>query len=310
MRGIHQFSYIKQDVMKTKTLSILALMLVLSYSTAFAQIPNNGFEEWITVGNCQKPVGWYGTNDFTDTLSNYFGVTRSTDHNPASVGNYSVRIQNNLDQLPDWPAFGILWSGGASGSDYPAFAIPLNSSSFCGYYKFLPENNDTMRIALFAYNHGEEVFQVMLESSEPAPEWTPFCLIFPDMIIDSGRIMLSSFYPEGELTIHGNSVLYADNLSFDNLITSTPVTVNEFTAVDIFPNPVADKLMISLPDNQSGQITLDVFNMTGKQVLSRQVKASSAPPAIDVSSLAAGNYFLRITTNTRAVFIKDFIITR
>jgi hypothetical protein len=285
-------------------------MLALCCSTSFAQIPNNGFEEWVPAGNCQKPVGWYGTNDFTDTLANYFGVTRSTDHYPATVGDYSLRIQNNLDQLPDWPAFGILWSGGASGSDYPAFAIPLNSSSFCGYYKFLPENNDTMRIALFAYNHGEEVFQVKRESSEPSPEWTPFCLIFPDMIIDSGRIMLSSFYPEGELTIHGNSVLYADNLSFDNLITSMPVTVNEFTPADLFPNPTSDKLMILLPDNQCSQITIEVFNLMGKQVLSRQLTASSAPLEMDVSSLNAGNYFLRITAKTRSVFIRNLVITR
>jgi len=65
------------------------------------------------------------------------------------------------------------------------------------------------------------------------------------------------------------------------------------------PNPVIDILRIST-DQNINPIRLEVINLNGQPLLS-----SSDRESIDVSSLAAGNYILRIVTN-KAIEIERF----
>jgi len=59
----------------------------------------------------------------------------------------------------------------------------------------------------------------------------------------------------------------------------------------IFPNPVKDKLMVSFPESKS-EAKITVLNSAGTRFLIQTVQPNSKQVSIDVSGLAAGNYFL------------------
>ena len=80
-----------------RTIAILFFALIAFTIRTNAQIPNNGFEIWTTVGSYGEPTGWSSTNIFS--TGPFYAVTKSTDHFPVALGNYSARIENNTSHL-------------------------------------------------------------------------------------------------------------------------------------------------------------------------------------------------------------------
>ena len=64
----------------------------------------------------------------------------------------------------------------------------------------------------------------------------------------------------------------------------------------VFPNPADNTLNVELAKGVNGTLTL--FDMNGKAVLSQAVSGSSVQ--MDISSLSAGNYVLRLVENGKA----------
>ena len=166
-----------------KTTLILVFIIGVAISTN-AQIPNNGFEDWHTVGNCIEPTGWYSFFSLVDSTGNYCPIARSTDHYPESIGNYSVRIGNDTtiwNSVVDPGRFlgwGMLFT--AKLNDKPLFPITGHPFSLCGYYKYLPQNGDTMNINIYFYQNGSELFGAHLINNTSVDNWTPFNIIFPN----------------------------------------------------------------------------------------------------------------------------------
>jgi PKD repeat protein/photosystem II stability/assembly factor-like uncharacterized protein len=187
---------------------------------------NFGFEQWNDMGSYMVPQGYATPNTYA--TGTFYPVTRSTDHYPASVGNYSIRIESNISLLPgeEHPdAFGVvLQNKSNSVADWPgpAFSITGHPTSLTGYYKYAPQNGDTMRITLVLYLNGEVVSYNAFLSTATVSNWTSFILPLPVYTsADSGTIILASYNADGgapEFIPYGNSVLYVDNLNFDNLI--------------------------------------------------------------------------------------------
>ncbi len=73
-----------------KKFSIIFSFFIAITIKASAQFPNNGFENWTSIGNCLELSAWFTIN-MDDTNCSYFPVTRSADHYPVSVGSYSLR---------------------------------------------------------------------------------------------------------------------------------------------------------------------------------------------------------------------------
>jgi hypothetical protein len=60
--------------------------------------------------------------------------------------------------------------------------------------------------------------------------------------------------------------------------------------------------------NYEGAISIDIIDMNGKTVLSKdQVKGTSK---IDISQLSGGTYFVLITMNDKVTQVKKIIVTR
>jgi len=272
---------------------LLPLLTVLALN-ASTQIPNNGFEDWTTVGSYEIPSGlWITANAYSP--GGFYPVTKSTDHYPANVGNYSIRFENNTTITPSVAGCGIAMTNTALGQYKPMFPIQGHPNSFCGYYKFTPQNGDTMKIAIGLFKNGSVVSSAILTNTATVSNWTPFNLPFDTYTdADSGYIHISSYNAEGPLALPmGNSVLYVDNLSFDNLITSA----NEGPAINagsnIFPNPASDNIIIE--NNETTDVLVEIYNIVG--ALEKIVPLKQGQKNINTDDLTNGIYMVVIKSD-------------
>lgn len=76
---------------------------------------------------------------------------------------------------------------------------------------------------------------------------------------------------------------------FEFMINSEDLTQQD---IDIFPNPVKEKLIVDLKENFTTNLELELVNQLGQTILSQKI--SQSKEVIDVSDFQAGVYFLKI----------------
>ncbi len=198
----------------------------LNFDYPITREDNFGFEKWKDMGSYMEPESFLTLN--SNASGSFYPVKRSTDHYPVSVGQYSIRIESNPSLLPGSDALGLVLQN--SGNTLlegpgPSFAITGHPTSLTGYYKYAPQNSDTMRIQIQLYQNGSGVSYNVFLSTVSVSSWTSFTIPLPPYTsADSGSIMLAAYNangPPSEYIPYGNSVLYIDNLNFDNLITGS-----------------------------------------------------------------------------------------
>jgi len=297
-----------------KTINLTLLILIAITIGTYSQIPNNGFENWSTYGTGMTPDDWWSANDSVNSTNPYFPITRSTDHYPVTIGNYSLRLENNPTyQASRWAELGIAWTGSWKGNNNPVF--PVNHpKSICGYYKFLPQNGDTMDIHFILYKNGVEITQGGFQSPVSVPDWTSFNLPVSNLDYtdaDSARILIAAFYSNNKnkgLSPLGNSVLYVDNLSFDSLITTS---INELSAknnlIDLYPNPASDYFTVKIINTVNEELSLKICTLTGTLVKSEMMKTNQQK--INIGSLATGLYMVMVKSKNLTE-IQKLIIQR
>ena len=280
------------------------LLLLLFVGCINAQIPNAGFENWINQGNYLNPQGWWSANDLVNS-GEVYPVSRSDDHYPPSIGQYSMRLQNNIAFQPAYTAWGISWTGDLSGNDNPAFEITGHPNKLFGYYKFLPENGDTFEIHIRLYLNGIDVGGGQFKSADAKTDWTPFEIDFSDYTAaDSARIMMLACYSNDAPLPQGNSTAFIDNLSFDSLIVNSTDALTTAHDIKIWPNPVDQFLDFNLP-NLNVVNDVSIYSIDGTLCLVKNT--TSLKESIEVSSLPHGIYCVVFSWgNTRhaARFIK------
>jgi hypothetical protein len=279
-----------------KRLPLFLLILIAIAIKSQAQIPNNGFENWTSSGICLQPEGWACINDWMGSTENCYSMSLSSDHYPASVGNYSIKIENTISIWPDYGAGGLVWTGDSTGfgTDGPAFPITGHPTSLCGYYKFLPEFGDTMDIHFAFYKNGFEVTGGRLLSNVLATEWTSFNIPVSDpgyLEADSARIMLSSFFAD-HMILYGNSVLYVDNLSFDNLISGIGKQDAQNTIFKLYPNPASDIIKLNFSKTCNDKMLLEIYTPAGIMIKSEILKQNQQE--INCADLRDGFYMVSI----------------
>lgn len=278
--------------MKNFTLTIFVLIAIAIETNA--QIPNNGFENWVTVNGYDSLTGgvWSSTN--LASAGPFYPVTKSTDTYPVGVGSYSVKIENNISLLPSYGGFGALWTGDFDYAGGPVFPITGHPTSFCGYYKFVSQNGDTLTIQLDLYYNGSWVAGTTIEGTSAVPNWTSFNLpISGYTTADSASIAIGAYNIDCFVCIpHGNSVLYLDNLSFDNLIVSAPAITDNNIMFDIYPSPACNYVTIQNEKNIKTGYVLNIYNVMGALV--KTVTLEQNERRINISDLNNGVYILEI----------------
>jgi hypothetical protein len=285
----------------------LAMLLIeLTSNSLNAQIPNNGFENWTIVGNYMEPQGYLTTNPFART--SFYPVTRSTDHYPPSIGNYSIRIESKPSLLPaDTSGVGIVIQNNTKfvNGPGPKFPISGHPTSITGYYKYLPQYPDSsMIILLQLYLNGTFVSKAKLRGTA-ASDWTSFNIPFLDYLTaDSGSIMLCSYNSDaaGMGFPKGNSVLFVDNLNFDKLITSVSEEPSVNRLFNFYPNPAGDFITVTLADInpmlqhgvENDNPEINIYNTLCEKVLSESIHPMTSSHRMNIKSLPKGIYFIKV----------------
>lgn len=296
---------------------ILTVLIVMAIETN-AQIPNSGFENWVDSSGIEVPSDvWLTPNNLVAGTTYNPPVTKSSDHYPQNIGSYSIRLENdtsyvntNYDPITSPQRYWRIAYGSAQtaplGSNHyigyfgPSFPITGHPSSFYGYYKFIPQNNDTLTIGVVLFQNGSAVASAFLYSTDTVSDWASFDLPISDYTIaDSAQIWLMALKTEPQ----GNSILYVDNLSFDSLITTGVNTITNIKKVNLFPNPATDAVQVTGIDETA---TLILSDINGRLLFTKEITAGET---VLVSSLPNGVY-LAIIKSKGSTATEKLIIQR
>lgn len=304
-----------------KTIKTLLIVFFAGTITAIAQIPNGGFEEWTIQDGIEIPIEPWITNNLLEKPAgvSYNPVTKSTDHYPDNVGNYSIKMENSTSYLsedgepmPYWAcSYGYSVTAFYPGYNGPVFPINGHPNSLCGYYKFLPQNNDTMVFSISLYHNGDVVSSATLSDNSTVSDWTSFSILLPEYTTaDSAQIGFSAFYSELGLLPggpYGNSILQIDNLSFDNLITGISEQDSENTAWLLYPNPASDIIKVNIDNMIHTDLMLNIYTITGTLVKSELLVNSNRQ--MNIEDLNNGVYMVEIKSE-KFTEIQKVIIQR
>lgn len=274
-----------------KNFTILITVLIAMTITANAQIPNSGFESWTTGSSYQDPIGWATMN--MACTGPFYSCTKSTDHYPLSVGDFSVRIENNTSLGQYTGGWGMIVTDTFAYPFQPSFSITGHPTSLCGYYKYLPQNNDTAWVVAVLF-HGDSVLFTRQIKGIPTSTWSSFNIPFPPYTeADSATILFSAYYPTGPTDgPNGNSVLYVDNLSFNSLISSVPENTIKNNLFILYPNPASDIVTLNIDKFVDAELTLSIYNIIGELISSELLHQNQQQ--INIRDLSNGIYMVEV----------------
>jgi len=268
----------------------------LHFTGISLNIANNNFEQW----HNEKVLdlsGWdYKSRGMTPSDTNGIsGAIRTTD---AISNTFAAKVKTFL--RPDFMAYGRINSGNKTSDK-----IPMNArhQSLTGYYKFSPQNGDTMCVSISMFKNGIVIGRGDFLQKNAISSYTPFIADISyssSDIPDSASIYIQSFYRFPPL---GNSVLYIDNLNFDGFFTGIKehsLTANRNFDFNVFPNPFSDEATVTFTMNQDDDITVRLFDLSGKQIAllaDGRCKEGNHRLQLSALGLQKGLYICVITAN-------------
>ncbi len=74
----------------------------------------------------------------------------------------------------------------------------------------------------------------------------------------------------------------------------------------VYPNPASDEITIMLPSNTLGDVFVNVFDLSGKLIVAKQISLSESKFNLDIQNISDGYYYLSIE-NQDIKFYKGFL---
>lgn len=268
---------------------IYTLLLAVAVCTsALAQIPNDGFENWNNMGTYENPESWQTMNSVS-VPNGHTSCEKSTD---SHSGSYALKVSNNTSLGQMQGGWGLVATKNFDFPFKPAFAISGHPTSLGGWYKFNSLGGDTGLVMLVLFNQGAVVAQSSVELPAAA-NWTQFSYnMEPYTSADSATIIIFAFRTTGPNDApNGNSSLWIDDISFG---TSTGVKyISSSSPVAVYPNPAHGQVTLSNVEVGS-RVTL--YNILGEVVY--EVKAETSTQVLDISVMPNGMYLVQVKNGT------------
>lgn len=182
------------------------------------------------------------------------------------------------------------------------------------WVKYLPPVGkvDTMLALIGAYREGETSMILMGDMPE---SYGYFALT--DRVENYTEITVPLQYNEEDVNCDSLVIVFMSS-SFMNANTATELYIDDISfefdymsvesteriAMNLYPNPAADYMVISL-DNQSDVYDVTVYDMNGRQI--KKLEGLTGNTRLAVDELSAGTYFLKVqqTGNTT---VRKFVV--
>jgi hypothetical protein len=273
---------------------VLTFFLCLMIQTAFAQIPNAGFETW-TGGH---PDNWFAAN------LPYTTVTQSSTSHLGSSAVRGVVSPAILEPYTYAPTI-------SAGVDAHGFSISEKPVSLTGYFQFSPaaSSGDRFGVDAVLYKGGAEGgIQVAVGAvaiSATTSSYTHFSATFNYLtsdIPDTCTIIITIVGPGTGLESlpHAGSSYLLDDLAFSGSTGVQNQNLNIPAEVKLqqnYPNPFNPSTTISYSLSKASFVKLRVFNILGKEVttlVNGFQSAGNHSAHFLASNIASGVYFYRL----------------
>lgn len=295
--------------MKKTILSIAAV--AFTSASLFAQIPNNGFENWTSMGSYSNPDGWDQLNNLTASASIYT-CTKGT---PGFVGTGYLKLVSKTVGTNVAP--GIAVSGLINISAMkPKSGFPYTGQpqKLTGSWQYMASGADAgfISIILTKWNSTSMKRDTIAKANQVlsgmAMSWATFNINLTyksSALPDSAIIVLSA----SGATPVANSYLYVDNLSFAGSVAGINNIDNYVSNINTYPNPTSDNINVELYAQKVSTIKLQLIDITGKLI--KEINAGEVQGnykhTISTTGISKGVYFLKVTAND-AVETKKIII--
>ncbi|MEM1319369.1 MAG: T9SS type A sorting domain-containing protein [Bacteroidota bacterium] len=251
-------------------------------NTSPAPLPNSSFENWTAI-NANNPDNWDSFNRLLALADLPPNVTRSDE---AASGSFSARLEINEYFGDTVEAFLVY---GSIDDEFEFISTPFTGTPtrLTGSYRYQPAGQDVGAVVPALSSGGTfaggEIF-ILTPTAEFIEFEIPIVLsLFPDtlsLIISAGQ--------------NPGSVLWIDNLAFDNVLTTEEADL--FNGLRISPNPASDWFEVDYPS--SGEdLRLKLMDIQGRILQDHLLPANQGGGQIelDVSTYIPGIYVVEIS---------------
>jgi hypothetical protein len=304
--------------MKLKATQVKAVLFSIGTCifsmSSFAQspaIPNAGFETWIDQGQYDDPENWKSINSETVSFVSTLPVTPTTDAHSGTKAARLETINALIATSPGAMSLGRIVQTGLTDRDIRG-GIPCTArpTSFEGYYKFSPVQNDRGYIACILFKSNpvtgmqDTVGRGVLKPATAVGSYTFFTVDIEYLTAetpDTMNIIVTSSYKFGSPKV--GTVLFVDDLQVNYPSTASVAVLSEAN-FGIVPNPNDGNFVLQNPTNTA--ITYAVYDLTGKKITSGETTAFEQE--IKLEGQDAGTYLIQIEAGenliTKRIVIK------
>lgn len=295
-----------------KIYAVLFSLLCLSSAT-FAQIPNNSFENWTTVGTHVNPDNWGCLNDATASASTtVFTCVKGTPGNPGT--GYLKLVSKNITGLGIVPGVAVCGTlNSTTHKPVSGFPYNLRSQYLVGKWQHMSASNQGYIDVLLSVwnstlNKRDTVAYAHRVLGAMVMQWANFSI---NLTYVSGASPDSAiiFFSSSPATPVASDYLYIDNLSFSGTVVGINETKLVNNTVDIYPNPCRDNLNLSLNVEKSTHVTIQISDIAGRIINKEDLGLfqGNLEKTISTATLTKGLYFITIITDDNAT-TKHFVI--
>lgn len=264
---------------------------------AKAQIPNHSFEDWNVVGS-DTILGsnWIGKTISLPEKIFIYGQQGTVSRMAANGKNF-VSISHTDSGQTGNPQYGYLYSKFA-------YRGRPKSFSFKGMYLPQQEGERYAVLVILTTANGDTICNTL--AGFPSIEITNWSNISFNLNYTSSTKIADSCYlrfimlPNNAREVSLSTRLFVDDLKFSENYVSVAETQQNNLTVTTYPNPVTENLTIQTELKKPSVVTVKLYNITGKQVVSKNYsgKEGSNTFLLPVQHLRNGIYTYQVQTDT------------
>ena len=257
--------------------SITLFVILMLYSSAFPQIPNNSFESW----DQGYPVDWF-TED---------AVTQSPDAHEGNSAAY-MEIINDGSGSAIIPFL-------SAGSSVVGFPVSQRHGSIRGYYKFSPLGNENFQVKIYMYA-GNVIGVGAFETPTGSSTYTEFNVPINYTTGDTPDwaaigIKVATVQETGTI----GSWALVDNLTLGGVTDVEQISglPENFSVQQNYPNPFNPSTLIEYSIPEQSFVDLKVYDILGNEVatlVNEEQSAGVYRADFTGADLTSGVYFYTI----------------
>ena len=226
-----------------------------------------------------------------------------------TLGDYAIELQTT-DRSNLHVACSVASDNDIFKTHFTGFPVGTRFQNFNGYYKFIPDNADTMYVDVSFYNHEQNIGWAHFEQTATVTSFTQFSV--PITFINNLTPDTASInFGFNSKTLKGFPVMAIDKLSFDGFtaINETTAAVFDDNGIKVYPNPANDRMIMELNEAYSTESAIRLFDLNGKLTHEWKLSAGERITSINVSDLDAGFYLIHFTSGNK-VFMKKIVVMK